>query len=102
MNKNSNLQKDNCCVTFFKILFATTDVFDDAHNTFLRDEQDDPRDKETQMDELNRGCTSFNWSDDEINSEQEKYSKKKRPSSREKYNAPPVKKAESKIIAKEV
>jgi len=46
------------------------------------------------MDELNRGCTSFNWSDEEINTpeqrDQEKYSKKKRPNSKEKpsYKAP--------------
>jgi len=57
--------RQNCCVTLFKILFATTDVLDDAHNTFLRDEDDDPKEKETQFEGLNRGKASFNWSDEE-------------------------------------
>jgi hypothetical protein len=34
-------------MTFFKILFATTDVLDDAHNTFLKEELDDNKEKET-------------------------------------------------------
>lgn len=34
-------------VTFFKILFATADVLDDAHNTFLKEEIDDNKEKET-------------------------------------------------------
>ena len=40
-------QKDNCVVTFFKILFATADVIDDAHTTFLKEELDDDKEKET-------------------------------------------------------
>ena len=40
-------------------------MLDDAHNTFLRDEDDDPKEKETQFEELNRGKASFNWSDGE-------------------------------------
>lgn len=39
--------KDNCVVTFFKIVFATTDVLDDAKNTFLKGEIDDDKEKET-------------------------------------------------------
>lgn len=79
-------QRDNCCVTLFKILFATKDVLDDAHNTFLKDEDDDPRERETQFEELNRGKASFNWSDEEEFSigQSVKYSKKKRQSSKEK------------------
>jgi hypothetical protein len=31
----------------FKILFATTDVIDDAHNTFLKEEELDEKERET-------------------------------------------------------
>jgi hypothetical protein len=52
-------------VTFFKILFATADVLDDAHSTFLKEEIDDNKEKETQLDELSRGKSAFTWSDEE-------------------------------------
>lgn len=58
-------KKDNCLITFFKILFATTDVLDDAHSTFLKEEIDDNKEKETQIAELSRGKSAFTWSDDE-------------------------------------
>lgn len=37
VNHSAYLQKDNCCLTFFKVLFATKDVLEDAQNTFLKD-----------------------------------------------------------------
>jgi hypothetical protein len=40
-------------------------VLDDAHSTFLKEEIDDNKEKETQMDELSRGKSAFTWSDDE-------------------------------------
>ncbi len=46
-------------------MFATADVLDDAHSTFLKEEIDDNKEKETQMDELSRGKSAFTWSDDE-------------------------------------
>jgi len=49
----------------FKILFATADVIDDAHNTFLK-EEDEERDKETELDELKRGKQAFTYSDEEV------------------------------------
>ena len=52
-------------VTLLKILFATADVIDDAHSTFLKEDIDDNKEKETQMDELSRGKSAFTWSDDE-------------------------------------
>lgn len=97
VSKKAALRRDNCCVTFFKILFASTDVFDDAHKTFLREELADPREKETQMDEINKSFAAASWSDDE-NAESEKYRKKKRPSSREKQSIktePPCSKLET-------
>ena len=52
-------------VTFFKILFATADVIDDAHTTFLKEELDDDKEKETLIEELSRGKQAFSWSDEE-------------------------------------
>ena len=46
-------------------MFATADVIDDAHTTFLKEDIDDNQEKETQMDELSRGKAAFTWSDDE-------------------------------------
>lgn len=87
MNKASKLQQDCCLITLFKILFATTDVLDDAHNTFLGNANDSDGEKETQISELNRGFASFDYSDDENSILQElkdKYNKRKRPNSKEK------------------
>ena len=70
----------------FKILFATADVIDDAHNTFLK-EEDEERDKETELDELKRGKQAFTYSDEEVafasnitneNLMKAKYNKKKK------------------------
>ena len=70
----------------FKILFATADVIDDAHNTFLK-EQDEEKDKETELDELKRGKQAFTYSDEEVafasnfvndNVMKAKYNKKKK------------------------
>lgn len=70
----------------FKILFATADVIDDAHNTFLK-EQDEEKDKETELDELKRGKKAFTYSDEEVafagnfvndNVMKAKYNKKKK------------------------
>jgi hypothetical protein len=70
----------------FKILFATADVLDDAHNTFLK-EEDEIRDKETELDELKRGKQAFTYSDEEVaiagnfvdeNVMKAKYNKKKK------------------------
>ncbi len=47
VNKAAKLQRDCCLITAFKILFATTDVLDDAHNTFLGDANDSEGEKET-------------------------------------------------------
>jgi hypothetical protein len=55
-------------VTLFKILFATGDVNDEAYSTFLKEEFDKNKEKETQMDELSRGSQAFTWSDDESGS----------------------------------
>lgn len=69
-------------VTLFKILFATGDVIDDAHSTFLKEEVDEKMEKETQMDELSRGSQAFTWSDDESGSissnDKMKYNKNKK------------------------
>ncbi len=69
-------------MTFFKILFATADVIDDAHSTFLKEDIDDNKEKETQMDELSRGKSAFTWSDEEDResggSNNSKYNKNKK------------------------
>jgi hypothetical protein len=41
-------------ITFFKILFATKDVLEDAHNSFLKEAEEDDLEKITQLNELNR------------------------------------------------
>ena len=38
---------------------------DDAHNTFIKDNEEE-RERETQLDELMRGGRAFNWSDEEL------------------------------------
>ena len=87
----ARLKKDNCCCTFFKILFASRDIFDDARNTFLKDAEDTPQEKETQINELNKGQASFSWSDEEFGTleqiEKEKYRKSKRKGSNERQQA---------------
>lgn len=40
-NKGHLLKRDNCLITFFKILFATKDVLEDAHNSFLKEAEED-------------------------------------------------------------
>jgi hypothetical protein len=52
-------------VTAFTVLFSARDVFDDAHNTFIKDNEEE-RERETQLDELMRGGKAFNWSDEEL------------------------------------
>lgn len=62
----SNTRSKDCCiVTVFKVLFATTDVLDDARNTFIKN-GDDQQERETQLDELMRGEQAFHWSDEEL------------------------------------
>ena len=50
-------------------------------------EEDDPQEKETQINELNKGQASFSWSDEEFGTleqiEKEKYRKTKRKGSNE-------------------
>ena len=52
-------------MTAFTVLFSARDVFDDAHNTFIKDNEEE-RERETQLDELMRGGKAFNWSDEEL------------------------------------
>jgi hypothetical protein len=47
------------------VLFSAGDVFDDAHSTFIKDNEE-ARERETQLDELMRGEKAFNWSDEEL------------------------------------
>jgi len=49
----------------FKVLFATSDVIDDAKNTFIKDIEEQ-REHQLQMDELRQGESAFTWSDDEL------------------------------------
>jgi hypothetical protein len=37
INQDDKARRPNCCATLFRIIFASKDVIDDAHNTFLKD-----------------------------------------------------------------
>lgn len=57
----------NLCNTVWRVLFSTRDVLDDAQRTFIKENEDEENERETQLDELMRVKQSaFNWSDEEL------------------------------------
>ena len=67
-SKRQRREKPSVCGGIQRLLFGTKELMDDAHNTFIKDYEQEV-DKETQMDELLKGEQAFNWSDEEHISE---------------------------------
>ena len=57
--KNKKGCKDCCLIVAFRALSQTGDVLDDARNTFINVNEQEAKERETQLDELMRGGRAF-------------------------------------------